>query len=71
MSKIDILLPTDLTMVSAATILCWRRPACRLEIFGSGGCSGGNGGDEGIRDRGSGVAAAETEGVSAQQIRWQ
>ena len=69
MSKIELPLPTDLTMVSAAIILCWRRPTCRLEISDRGGCRGGNGGGEGVGDRGSGVAAAKTEGVSARQIR--
>ena len=67
---VDLPLPTDLTMESAATILRWRQPTCWLEIFGSGGCRGGNRGGEGVRDRGSGAAAAETQGVSARQIRW-
>ena len=58
---VDLLLPTDLTMVSAATILRWRRPTCRLEIIGSGGCRGRNGGGKGNRDRGRGAAADETE----------
>ena len=64
MSKVD-LLQTDLTKVSTATILCWRQPTCRLEIFGSGGCRGGNGGSKGVRDSNSGAASVETEGVSA------
>ncbi len=71
MSKVDLLLPTDLTMVSAATILRWRRPTCRLIFFGSGGCRGRNGGGEGVGDRGSGAAAAETEGVSVRAIHRQ
>ncbi len=70
MSKIDLLFPTDLTMVSTATILHWRQPICRLAILGRGGCRGRNGEGKGVGDRGSGAAAAETEGVSAQQIRW-
>ena len=71
MSKLDLLLPADLAMVSAANILCWRQLTCRLEIFGSGGCRGRNGGGKGVGDRGRGAAAVETEGVSARVICWQ
>ena len=39
-------------------------------MLGSGGCRGENGGGEGVGDIGSGVVAAETEGVSARRIRW-
>ena len=68
MSNVDLPFPTDLTMAPAATILCWRRLTCRLEILGSGGFRGGNSGREGVGDRGSGAAATETEGVSARWI---
>ena len=70
MSKVDLLLTTDLTMVSVATILCWRRPTYRLEFFGSGGYHGRNGVGKGVGDKGRGAAAAETEGVSEQAMRW-
>ncbi len=68
--KVDLPLPTDLIMVSAAIILCWFQLTCRLEFFGSGGCRGGNSGGKGVGDRGSGAAVAETEGMSARWIGW-
>ena len=41
-----------------------------MEIFGSGGCHGRNGGGKGVGDRDRGAAEAETEGVSVRQVHW-
>ncbi len=50
-------------MVSAATVLCWRRRTCRLTLFVSDSCHGGNYGGDGVRKRSGGVAAMETDAV--------
>jgi hypothetical protein len=50
-------------MVSAATILCWSRRTCRLTLFVSDSCRGGNYDGNSVKKRSGGAAATETEVV--------
>ncbi len=50
-------------MVSAATVLRWSQRTCRLTLFVSDSCRGGNYGGNGTGNRSSGSAAMETEVV--------
>ncbi len=51
-------------MVSAATVLRWSQRTCRLMLFMSDSCCGGNYGGTGVGNRSSGTAATETEAVA-------
>jgi hypothetical protein len=51
-------------MVSAATVLRWSQRTCRLMLFVSDSCCGGNYGGNGVKNRRGGAAAIETEAVA-------
>jgi hypothetical protein len=51
-------------MVPAATVLRWSQRTCRLTLFVSDSCRGGNYGGNGVGNRSGGAAATETEAVA-------
>jgi hypothetical protein len=51
-------------MVSATTVLRWSQRTCRLTLFVSDSCRGGNYGGDGIGNRSGGAAARVTEAVA-------
>ncbi len=51
-------------MVSAAAVLRWSRRTCRLTLFVSDSCHGGNYGGDGVGNRSGGAAATKTEMVA-------
>ncbi len=51
-------------MVSAATALRWSQRTCKLMLFVSDSCRGGNNGDNGVGNRSGGAAVTETEVVA-------
>ncbi len=54
-------------MVSAATVLHSSQRTCRIMLFASDSCRGGNYGGNGIGNRSCGAAATEAEAVAWQQ----
>ena len=57
------MLLTDLIMVSTATVIRWYQMICRLALFVSDSCCGGNYAGDGAGNRSGGMAAMETEAV--------